>query len=370
MASTAVPADAGNNRNLSSYAFTYRLVIAFCALFTTSQSSHWSWRSLLAGWSVFSAAHMSCPRAFKSKYYTNPKLIHITFTHRWWLTRFEYSDHALGGLDSPSVPRVKYNNAVGMRLGDENIHTTFTLTNLRKHANIKQAIHKTNGQYIKLFNKSVYNLRKNAVKMREDLGKEKQNWLFIMISVAVTLPSGRSGSLGRCSQKETRSRPIYYRRLNLNGVRFIHSSGWERMKAILPMITTPLCHRVSFFADPIHYQISRYGKSVARTNEIAISRCNWSAPPVSRSNWWDRGTEPESGPGPWRPSQLTGERPGRVVADYAVRQPPPPHTHTHVTAQDQDGTRADWASGRRTNDGTTGTPFGSLADYKCQISGI
>lgn len=121
IASTAVPADAGNNCNLSRYAFTYRLVIAFCALFTTSQSSHWSWRSLLAGWSVFSAARMSCPRAFKSKHCTNPTLIHITFTHRWWLTRFEYSDHALGGLDSPSVPRVKYNNAVGMRLGDENI---------------------------------------------------------------------------------------------------------------------------------------------------------------------------------------------------------------------------------------------------------
>ena len=63
-----------------------------------------------------------------------------------------------------------------MRLDDEIIYATFTLANLRKRTNIKLArVHKTNGQYIKLFNKSVYNLRKNAVKMREDLGKEKQN---------------------------------------------------------------------------------------------------------------------------------------------------------------------------------------------------
>ena len=36
-----------------------------------------------------------------------------------------------------------------MRLGDENTHTTFTLTNLLKHTNIKQPTLKTNGQYIK-----------------------------------------------------------------------------------------------------------------------------------------------------------------------------------------------------------------------------
>ena len=52
-------------------------------------------------------------------------------------------------VDVSLLPRVKYDHARGMRLDDANTPTTFMLTNLRKHTNIKQAIiHKTNGQWI------------------------------------------------------------------------------------------------------------------------------------------------------------------------------------------------------------------------------